>query len=178
MIFLTAAEPRSTDTCPPASIPDSRADWTVAISTTGGFDGQEGRLQRHFGRWTFPVIPQLHATGRFRSPRYNPSKVHQSGNTAAALQMPGLLMPIPVQTSPSVCLDCIDHDVAVDSRLEGSSGSTPGHGMSPRNRASPIIHANLPGSSRACKIIGRISFRNLKDSCLHRPIRRLYGQRL
>jgi hypothetical protein len=92
----------------PVSSPDSRADWTVSISTSGGFDGQ--------GSGGFSVTSAGGLTCSSTTPCFRQiqkpalqslESFINSAPLPQALQMPGIILPIPIQTTASVCLDCI-----------------------------------------------------------------------
>ena len=102
------APPASQENVTPVSGPDSRAEWTVTISTSGGFDGrgQGGFSVNSAGGLTCSsTTPCSHQIQK-------PALQSLEGfiNSAALPQpipLAGPTLPIPVQVSPSVCLDCI-----------------------------------------------------------------------
>jgi hypothetical protein len=88
--------------------PDSRAEWTVTISTSGGFDGRgQGSysITSAGGLSCFSTTP---CNRQIQKPALQSLEGFiNSATLPQALQLPGTLLPIPVQTSPSVCFDCI-----------------------------------------------------------------------
>lgn len=105
----------------PASSPDSRAVWTVSILTLGGLDGrgQGGFSVTSAGDFTCHSMtpcarqiqkPALQSLESFIA----------SATLPQALQMPDIFPTFPVQTSPSVCFDCIVTTMSL--RIRDSKG--------------------------------------------------------
>lgn len=105
----------------PATSPDSRAVWTVSILTSGGLDGR--------GQGGFSVTSAGDFTCNSTTPCarqiQKPALQSLAGfiNSATllqTLQMPEIIPPFPVQTSPSVCFDCIVTTMSL--RIRDSKG--------------------------------------------------------
>jgi hypothetical protein len=103
-----AAPPASQENVPPVSVPDSRTDWAVTISTSGGFDGrgQGGFSVTSAGGLTcFSTTP---CTRQIQKPALQSLEGFiNSATLPQVLQLSGFIPPFPIQTSPSVCFDCI-----------------------------------------------------------------------
>jgi hypothetical protein len=105
----------------PASGPDSRADWTVTISTSGGFDGQGNGGFSITSAGEFTCTFTTPCTRQIQKPALQSLESFiNSAPLPQALQMPGIFLPIPSQTSPSVCLDCIVSTMTL--RIRDSKG--------------------------------------------------------
>jgi hypothetical protein len=116
-----AALPASQEYITPVSKPDSRTDWTVTISTSGGFSSE--------GRGTFSVT----SAGVFTCSSTTPCNRQiqkpalqslesfvNSANLPSALQISDRNLRIPIQPSPNVCADCIV--TALSLRIRDSKG--------------------------------------------------------
>jgi hypothetical protein len=105
----------------PVLIPDSRAVWTISILTSGGLDGrgQGGFNVTSAGEFTCnSTVP---CTRQIQKPALQPLEgfIH-SATLPQALQFSDIIPPFPIQTSPSVCFDCIVTTMSL--RIRDSKG--------------------------------------------------------
>jgi hypothetical protein len=117
VVLLKTANLAAQEPVPPATVveiptspgvPDSRAEWTVEIRTSGGFDGQGN------GGFTVTSAGELTCNLSASCIRQIQKPVLQSieafvssANLPLAIQVPSGNPSIPVQVTPSVCSDCI-----------------------------------------------------------------------
>jgi hypothetical protein len=91
-----------------ASTPDSRAQWTVEILTSGGLDGQGRGGFRVTSAGEFACNSTTPCTRQIQKPTLKSLESFIiAANLPPTLQIPDRNLPIRIQTSPSVCSDCI-----------------------------------------------------------------------
>jgi hypothetical protein len=129
ILFVAGLDLEAQETAPPAAQqnatsvpgPDSRAEWAITISISGGYDGG-GRggfsVTSAGGLTCFSTTP---CTRQIPKPDLQSLEgLIDSAILLQALQMIGVILPIPVQTSPSVCFDCIVTTMSL--RIRDSKG--------------------------------------------------------
>jgi hypothetical protein len=129
MIFLgsslnlaaQAAPPASQENVTHVSVPDSRAEWAITIATSGGFDGrgQGGFNLTSAGGFTCssaaPCTRQIQ-----KLELQSVDGFINSATLPPLVQLSGIIPPFPVQTTPSVCFDCIVTTMSL--RIRDSKG--------------------------------------------------------
>jgi hypothetical protein len=122
MIFLiTSLNLEAQSPASPEASPDSRAEWTVTISTSGGFDGRGRGGFSVTSSGEFTCSSTTPCTRQIQKPALQPLEGFvNSATLPQVLQTPGLIPPFPVQTRPSVCFDCIVTTMSL--RIRDSKG--------------------------------------------------------
>jgi hypothetical protein len=116
-----AAPPASQENVTQVSFPDSRAEWTVTISTSGGFDGRGQGGFNLTSAGGFTCISATPCSRQIQKPALQSIEGFiNSATLPQPLQMTGLLLPMSVQARPSVCMDCIETTMSL--RIRDSKG--------------------------------------------------------
>jgi len=115
------APPASQENVTNVSGPDSRSEWTVAISTSGGFDGRGQGSFSISSTGGLSCISTTPCNRQVEKPALQSLEGFiNSATLPQALQTPGFILPIPATTGPSVCFDCIVTTMSL--RIRDSKG--------------------------------------------------------